>query len=284
MKITIRPAVIEDAEVCGRICYNAFGALAKEYNYPSDCPSVKAGIELFSKQLLHPEFYTFVAEVDGQVVASISVSERASIAGISLIIVDPTVQNSTIGRQLIQYGLERIKGRFKGAMLAQASYHLRSFCLYVKLGFQAREMLSAMQGPALNLQLPGYSVRPATPDDLEACTILCIKIYGYDRSNELENAIQRGEATVVVHHGHISGYATQIGFFEHAVGKTNEDLKALIGAASEFLGPGFVVPTRNDELFRWCLEHKLRLVVQMTLMSYGQYHEPKGPYLPSIFC
>jgi len=44
-------------------------------------------------------------------------------------------------------------------------------------------------------------------------------------------AIQRGTATVVEHDGRITGYATTIGFFGHAVGETNEDLKALIGAA-----------------------------------------------------
>ncbi len=284
MKMTTRPAVIEDADICGKICYDAFGALAKEYNYPSDCPSVEAGTGLFTTHLLHPEFYTFIAEIDGKVVASITLSERAEIAGISLIVVDPNVQNSTIGRQLMEYGLDRLKGRFKGVILAQAAYHVRSLCLYAKLGFDACEMLSVMQGPALNLKLPGYEVRPAKPDDLEACNLVCVKVHGYDRGRELEKAIQRGEATVVMHKGHISGYATQIGFFEHAVGETNEDLKALIGAAPAFLGPGFVVPTRNGELLRWCLENKLRLSTQMTLMSYGEYHEPKGPYLPSIFC
>jgi len=38
-------------------------------------------------------------------------------------------------------------------------------------------------------------------------------------------AIQRGTATVVEHDGRITGYATTIGFFGHAVGETNEDLK-----------------------------------------------------------
>ena len=32
--------------------------------------------------------------------------------------------------------------------------------------------------------------------------------------------------------GRITGYATVVGFFGHAVGESNEDLKALIGAAS----------------------------------------------------
>ena len=50
-----------------------------------------------------------------------------------------------------------------------------------------------------------------------------------------------------------AGYATEIGYFAHAVGETNEDLKALIGAAPTIAGPGFLLPTRNHDLFSWCL-------------------------------
>jgi hypothetical protein len=42
------------------------------------------------------------------------------------------------------------------------------------------------------------------------------------------------------------------------------------------------LPTRNGELFRWCLQHGLRLVHQMTLMTIGLYNEPAGAYLPSV--
>jgi hypothetical protein len=82
--------------------------------------------------------------------------------------------------------------------------------------------------------------------------------------------------------GRITGYATVVGFFGHAVGETNADVKALIGAAEEFAGPGFLLPTRNGELFRWCLTNGLRIAQPMTLMSKGQYNEPAGAFLPSI--
>ena len=72
------------------------------------------------------------------------------------------------------------------------------------------------------------------------------------------------------------------GFSGHAVGESNAEIQALIGAASEFVGPGFLLPTRNGELFRWCLAHGLRVVYLMTLMSMGLYNEPQGAFLPSI--
>jgi hypothetical protein len=59
-------------------------------------------------------------------------------------------------------------------------------------------------------------------------------------------------------------------------------LKALIGAAAGFPDPGFLLPIRNGELFRWCLEHGLRVVQTNTLMSYGLYNMPRGAFLPSI--
>jgi len=94
--------------------------------------------------------------------------------------------------------------------------------------------------------------------------------------------LERGRATVVEHADRLTGYATGLGFSGHVVGEGNADLKALIGAASEFAGSGVLLPTRNGAVFRWCLEHGLRIVQPMTLMSIGLYHEPLGAFLPSI--
>jgi hypothetical protein len=51
---------------------------------------------------------------------------------------------------------------------------------------------------------------------------------------------------------------------------------------SAFQGPGFLLPPRNHEVFAWCLDSELKLVMQMTLMSIGLYNEPAGAWLPSI--
>src|SRR5690606_28341010 len=117
-------------------------------------------------------------ELDGQVVGSNFVDERSTIAGIGPITVAPAVQNRGIGRELMQHVLDRIaQRRFPGCRLVQAAYHNRSLSLYARLGFVAREPLSIMQGPALNLQIPGYAVRPATEDDLDACNRVCVRVH-----------------------------------------------------------------------------------------------------------
>jgi hypothetical protein len=94
--------------------------------------------------------------------------------------------------------------------------------------------------------------------------------------------IHFGAALVVERHGRITGYASTLAFFGHAVGETNLDLKALIAAADVFVGPGILVPTRNADLFRWCLSKGLRVVEPLTLMTLGLYNEPVGAYLASI--
>jgi hypothetical protein len=154
--------------------------------------------------------------------------------------------------------------------------------LYTTLGFEVREPLVNLQGPPLAVHLPGYTVRQATVGDLDDCNTLCRRIHGHDRCGELLETITSGTATVVEHEDRLTGYATGPGFSGHAVGESNADLKALIGAAVEFLGPGFLLPTRNGELFRWCLAYGLRVVQPMTLMSVGLYNEPRGVFLPSI--
>jgi GNAT superfamily N-acetyltransferase len=283
MDATLRPGRPEDAHPCGVICYEAFKAIARQHNFPPDFPSPEVTVDLLSMLLAHPGFYAVVAEAEGRIVGSNFLDERSTIAGLGPITVDPAVQNSGIGRRLMEALLERAaQRRLSGVRLVQAAYHTRSLSLYAKLGFTIRESMALMQGTPLRATIPGYAVRQATERDLAACNRVCTHIHGHDRSGELRDALTQATATVVEHDGRITGYATAVGFFAHAVGESNEALQALIGAASAYVGPGFLLPTRNTALFRWCLEQGLRVGQVMTLMSTGLYNEPAGAYLPSI--
>ena len=171
---------------------------------------------------------------------------------------------------------------FAGIRLVQAAYHRRSLALYLKLGFDVREPLACLQGPAIGKAMPGFAVRPATANDLPACNRLCLLVHGHERGGELTDAIAQGAARVVERAGRITGYATPVAFFGHAVAETNDDLKALIAAAASFPGPGVLVPVRNGELMRWCLGEGLRITQTMTLMAKGLYNRPEGAWLPSV--
>jgi hypothetical protein len=159
---------------------------------------------------------------------------------------------------------------------------MRSLSLYLSLGFEAREHLSCLQGPAIGATVPGSSVRPATAADQAECDRLCLQVHGHDRGGELKDAIAAGSARVVERAGRITGYVSAMALFGHAAAGTTDDLKALIGAAEAFGGPGILVPTRNGELMRWCLANGLRIGQSMTLMSQGLYGEPQGAWMPSV--
>ena len=283
MKVTLRPGTLEDANECGRILYEAFKSIADQHHFPPDFPSVEVATGATTSLLSQPGVYAVIAELDGKIVGSNFLDERSTIAGIGPVSVDPPVMNATVGRQLMQAVLDRAgERRFPGVRLLQIVWHLRSLALYTTLGFETRETISAMQGSPLALAIPGYAVRPAHAEDLAACNQLCRRVHGHDRGGELLDAIRQGSANVVERLGRITGYATGMGWFHHAVAETNDDVKALIGAAPAFAGPGFLVPSRNSEVFRWCLSQGLRVVNQATLMTIGLYNEPAGAYLPSI--
>jgi len=283
MTLRLRPGTVADAKECGRIQYEAFKSIAEQHNFPPDFPSAEVATELVTMLLSHPRFYSVVAELDGRTVGCNFLDERSAIAGIGPVSVDPPVMNAAIGRQLMQAVMDRAaERRFPGVRLLQVAWHYRSLALYAKLGFEIREPISGLQGRPLHLTVPGYGVRPAREEDVPACSRLCSRVHGHDRAGELADAVRAGSANVVERLGRITGYSTAIGWFHHAVGETNDDLKALIGAASAFLGPGFLLPSRNGELFRWCLANNLRVVAQATLMTIGLYSEPAGAYLPSI--
>lgn len=283
MSVEIRPGRASDAEPCGAICYKAFHTISTAHNFPPDFPSVEPAIGFLTMALAHPEIYGVVAEVDGRVAGSNFLWEQSDIAGVGPITVDPAQQNHSVGRHLMDAVLDRAKAKaWPGVRLVQAAYHNRSLSLYTKLGFDPREPLSTVQGKAIGKTIPGHAVRKATANDTEALNKLCKTIHGHDRRGEVRDAIAQGSATVVERAGRITGYATSIGFFGHAVAETNDDLKALIAAAPGFAGSGMLLPTRNAEVLRWCLNEGLRIVQPMTLMSLGKYNEPKGAFIPSI--
>jgi GNAT superfamily N-acetyltransferase len=283
MEITLRSGTPADAEICGRICYQAFKTISEAHGFSPDFPAPQVAIGLLTWMLGHPKFYSVIAEAEGRVLGSNFLDERNCIAGVGPITVDPRVQNRAIGRRLMDAVHDRVAERnFAGVRLIQSGFHMRSLSLYAKLGYDVREHLACMQGNGLGISVEGHLVRPATEADRDACNRLCQQVHGHDRNGELCDAIVNGTATVVEHDRRLTGYATVIGFFGHAVAESNKDLKALIGAAKEFAGPGFLLPTGNGELFRWCLNNGLRIAQPLTLMSKGLYNEPAGAFLPSI--
>lgn len=283
MAVHIREARADDASECGRICYEAFASIAGAHNFPPDFPSAETAARVLSGAFSSPACYAVVAEDNGSIVGSNALHEGSGISGVGPITVDPRRQNKGVGTQLMQAVMKRSIARgFAGIRLVQAGYHCRSLSLYSKLGFDVREHLSCFQGRPIKERFTGYEVRPAGEADIEGCNALCRAVHGFTRDVDLRDHIARGDARLVSRQGRITGYSTGIAFFGHAVAETTDDVKALIAAADGFPGPGFLVPSRNGSLMRWCLDSGLRITQSLTLMTMGLYNEPAGAWLPSI--
>jgi predicted N-acetyltransferase YhbS len=281
--VITRRAQPEDAAACGQICFEAFSAINSAHGFSCDFPSAEATTGLLSMMFSTPGLYGVVAESGGRILGSNGMDERAIIAGIGPITVDPSAQNLGVGRRLMQAVMDRAQERgAPGMRLVQAAFHNRSLSLYTSLGFDVREPLSCIQGRPPKLSVPGCVTRPARAADLEACNMLARRVHGFDRGSDLAHSIEQGAATVVERVGRITGYATGLAFSAHATAETNLDMQLLIASVESFGGPGILVPSRNSGLLRWCLATGLRVVQPMTLMSIGLYNEPAGAWLPSI--
>lgn len=281
-KISYRGARPEDTERLGRIAYEAFYKVSTDHNFPPDLPTPEVGVGLAGMLIGRDDIFSVVAE-NGKTLGSNFLWEGDEVDGVGPITVDPAEQDSSIGRELMERVIRRSEKNGKaGIRLVQAAYHNRSLALYTKLGFDVVEPLTAINGTPFVAQTPGRTVRQLTSKDVEAANKLCIAAHGISRKNEIAGAASVGSGIVVENNGKLTGYATLLGFFGHSVAKTNDDLKALIGSGSDIAGLGFLLPTRNSEVLRWCLKNGLRIVMPLSLMSKGFYKTPRNPFIPSI--
>jgi predicted N-acetyltransferase YhbS len=286
----LRAGVPEDANECGTVCFHAFKSIAERHNMAPEFSSLEAALSMMPSLLADPDFYSVVAERDGAIVGSNFLDMRGPIVGVGPISVRPDLQNVGLGRQLMQNVLDRVEAsRRPGVRLYTAAHNTRTVSLYSKLGFSIRGAAIVVHGPPLGQQQndgffrPHLRVRVARPEDLPATKRLCMRVHGHDRDREVAQAVQQGTARVVERAGEIAGYVTSLSFAGHAVASTNEELQALIAAATDLPAPGFLVPAVNTELFTWCLDNGMRMQLSMYHMTIGLYNTPNGVYLPSVW-
>jgi GNAT superfamily N-acetyltransferase len=280
--LEIRLATMDDAAVCGRIMFDAFESLATRHAFPMESGGPLPPDAQMAGMLSTEGIFALVAERDGEIVGSAFQDERGMVVGIGPVSVDPAAMDAGVGRALMEALLRRCAERHAaGIRLVQTAYHYRSLSLYAKLGFAVRETLSVFDGSPRG-DIPGATVRSATPDDIGTCDAICHAVHGHDRHGELRQWVDMGSARVVERGSEITGYATGCGYLFHAVGKADDDVMALLGAAETITGLGVLVPSRNTALMAWCFDAGMRIVQQSTLMSIGLYNEPRGSWLPSI--
>lgn len=284
---TLREMEPADVDDCARIVYEAFGGIHDHHRFQRDFPTVEAAEQLARSFSAHPSIWGVVAESDGRIVGSNFLDERGPIRGLGPITVDPKAQCTGVGRSLMEAALERAR-HAAGVRLFQDSFNAASLALYASLGFEVKEPAVVMGGRPRSAPAGGVEVRPLDEGDLQACEELCLRVHGFERTNELRDAIEVPVLSpfVALRDGRITAYATTLTFFPAAYGvaETEGDMRALIlGALAECGEPAsFLLPTRQAGLFRWCLGEGLRVVKPMTYMAVGEYREPSGSWIPSV--
>lgn len=165
MHFNLRPGHLADAEAGGLICYEAFKMISGQHNLPPDFPSSEVACGLFSSLLSRPDVYSVVAESGGRIVGSSFLWEDAAIAGIGPLTIAPDVQNSTLGRRLMEDILARARQkRFAGMRLVQAGDEnaCNRLCQNVHGHDRGQELRQAIQqGTATIVKHAGHI--PVTP-------------------------------------------------------------------------------------------------------------------------
>jgi len=284
MTIQIRSMRPEDVEICGMICYEAFTGIAEKHNFRPDFPGPEMAIELMRMLLENPGAFNVVAESDGQVIGSNHLAEFDAIRAVGPITVDPNGQAKGAGRMLMEAVIERGRSA-RGIRLLQDSFNAASLSLYASLGFDVREPVVIIEGVVKGEVPSEFEVRPIRDDDHESCAELCRSVHGFDRFNELMHVPPMPHPFVALRNGRITAYAAAPQFWavNHAVAETERDMQALLlGAGNQCEHLSLILPTRQTALFRWLLKNGMKVIKPMTLMSMGEYQEPRGCYLPSV--
>jgi GNAT superfamily N-acetyltransferase len=283
-RVTLRDVESDDAEACAQICFDAFAAVHDHHQFPRDFPLLEAAVGLMAAWVPHPSIWGVVAELDGRLVGSNFLDERDPICGVGPITIRPDVQQEGIGRRLMEAVIER-GAAAPGIRLTQDAFNMGSLGLYESLGFAVKEPLGVIAGRPTGEPTSGVEVRPLREADLDECEALCRRIHGFERTNELRDAMHAFRPFVAVRDGRISAYASSVVFWplNHGVAASEEDMLALLhGAAAAVEEPiELLVPLRS-ELFRLCLGVGFRLVKPVNLMARGEYREPRGSWFPSV--
>jgi predicted N-acetyltransferase YhbS len=286
--MNIRPVTPSDTKNVGQTIYNAFCGIADRHNFPHDFPSAEVAMQMAQMCVGNPDTVGFVAETEGGEFLGLNFLWRQnSIYGVGPIAVAPGAQTKGVGRALMQAVIETGSDA-PGIRLVQDAFNTTSMSLYASLGFEVVEPLVVMQGTPVDKDSasPETQVRLLEEKDHDACGELCQRIHGFDRSKELKQTAQMFPSVVAVREDRVVAYASALNLWHlnHAAAETTDDMQnLLVGAAGLINQPlSFLLPVCQAELFRWCLNQKLRVVKPMTLMAMGTYQEPRGCFLPSV--
>jgi predicted N-acetyltransferase YhbS len=285
--VRLRAIEPDEVEAAARIAYEAFAGIHDRHRFPRDFPTLDTARELVAAFASHPSIWSVVAESEGRIVGSNFLDERGPVCGVGPITVDPNAQAGGVGRLLMEAVIER-GAQSAGIRLLQDSFNTGSLALYASLGFRVEESVALIGGTPRARPRADVEVRPLVRGDLQACERLCVAVHGFERTEELRDALEAPSLTpfVALRDGRIVAHAATLTNFgaAYAVAESDDDMSALIAGAVVPGGPpaSFLLPVRQHDLLRWCLRAGLRIVKPMNYMVIGRYRRPEGAWIPSV--
>jgi len=282
---TVRAATLDDADGCGQVIFDAFGAVNARHGFATRWPNVEFAADFARVFLRLDGIYGVVCVRDRSVIGCNFLDERGAVAGMGPTAVTPSAQGSGVGRALVVDVLDRARSA-RGVRLLQDAFNTRSLSLYASLGFEVKEPIVLMRGLPTDPSRASLKVRPIDMVDLDSCSELCRAVHGFDRRRELSQALRmdRRLALLGVRDERIVAYSSGFGTFGHAVAASDDDMRELISTAgsAQQTQLEFLLPARNARLMRWCVAQGMTMIKQMTLMAIGPYSEPRGCWIPSV--
>lgn len=206
-RLEIRQLEFEDLPRVGEILYYAFNRVFSEHGHPPPVPSVASGESLARAYAEYEPEASWVALLDGLIVASAFTHPRGETAGIGPVTVDPDHQGQGIGRRLMRHVLERLSGH-GSIRLFQDAFNRESFALYSSLGFEGREIMAVLRAAPARFRARHTAgrLRPLETDDLNEVALLDQRLTGLDRPADLVFLVDRGPACVLEGAQGLDGY------------------------------------------------------------------------------
>lgn len=280
--VHLRPITMDDIEPCADIVYRAFNGFANSHNFPGDIPSVDMARGLLTFNVQHPCIDGLVAENGKGVVGSIFLDRRDETQALGMLTIDPTHQSNGVGRSLMSAAIAQSNAA--SLRLLQEAYNARSLALYSELGFNVKDTLLLLLGRPASKPPSDVHIERMREEHIPACCALYRDIHGYDRANELHDAVKIFEPFVALRGNEVVAYASAFAIWGHGAARSEADLQALVlgaGALSE-QPLSLLLPAQQSAMLRWCLTEGLRIVKPFTLMVSGAYQPPQGTAFPSV--
>lgn len=299
-ELRARPVAQADIPLAAKICERAFRAgntsvgLGPEFG--TECPeAVTAGI---LARGLTDGFEAFVVENGaGELVGSNCVELLDEVAAIGPLSVDPSSQGAGAGRLLMQAVMRAAAGRgTRTVRLHTPASNVKSFSLYLGLGFDPLHTLAGYEGVCTAAMPRGFRVRPLAHELVEACDALHYRLCGLHRRNGIAAAVTAAlNPMLVVLDGKdaVVAYSTGFCLAGHTVAATEDALHCLVVAQSKAVEEaraagqplplaGLLVPHTYPGVARWLVRNGFRLERQWVEMGYGSYIPPKKYYFPAV--